>query len=296
MSKDTTCEAVERLQRDVEVYIAPNAEGDILTMPPRITQSDDGTLQLQLVNAEGDAGEHVYPVRWFKELYEQGLVLVATEGKAFLMRAADFKAHLPHRTPEELRLGDLSDTAEATVVGLSNLVDFDDLPPPARTLAEVANQVYDRNASLDKPANAPRRHLSYVLMLDALIAAPAAVQAALQGLRDELVTSDPALALVGSPAAMPCLAAAPLAVYHDINGTVCDLRPDGSLNVQRSDPPRVVTFDPREAFALASFFHLPGVMPVIERAEAERQMASELGFQEAQREEAELITAGKLDR
>jgi len=201
MSKDTTCEAVETLQRDVEVFIAPNAEGDILSMPPRITQAPDGTLQVQLVGPEGEPGEHVYPVRRVVQLYEHGLVLVGSDRHAFLLREADYRAHLPRRTPEELALDDLNDQAEATVVGLTNLVDYDDLALPARTLMEVANQVYGRNASTDEPANAPRRHLGYVLMLDALIAAPEAVQAALQGLRDDLVAADPALALVGSVAA-----------------------------------------------------------------------------------------------
>ncbi|MDQ5851093.1 MAG: hypothetical protein M3380_03275 [Chloroflexota bacterium] len=38
------------------------------------------------------------------------------------------------------------------------------------------------------------------------------------------------------------------------------------------------------------------VMSVIARAEAERQTAAELGFQEAQREEAELIANGFYDK
>ena len=47
--------------------------------------------------------------------------------------------------------------------------------------------------------------------------------------------------------------------------------------------------------ALATFFRMPGVLPLIEQAEVERQTAAELGFQEAQREEAELIAAGTID-
>ena len=91
------------------------------------------------------------------------------------------------------------------------------------------------------------------------------------------------------------LAPVPLAIYHDIDGTTCDLRPVGTLNVQRSDPTRVVTFDPKEVFALAAFFQLPGVKALIERTDAERQMVSELGFQESQREEAEKIARGEID-
>ena len=295
MTANGTHKSATKLQREVEVYIAPNAEGDILTMPPRVVRLPDGTLQLQVLNPEGEAGEYVYPVRRFQELYEQGLVLVGTEGKAWLMQVEDFKAHLPHPTPEELHLDDLGDQAEATVVGLSNLVDFDDQPPPARTLLEVANQVYGRNASHDEPTNAPRRRLGYVLMLDALIAAPAAVQAALQDLRDELVAADPALAIVGSVAAMPCLTPAPLAVYHRINNSTFNLSPDGTFTIERSEHP-LIRLDPDTTFDVAMFFRMPGVMPLIERAESERQTASELDFQEAQREEAELIASGYYDR
>ena len=48
--------------------------------------------------------------------------------------------------------------------------------------------------------------------------------------------------------------------------------------------------------ALATFFRMPGVLPLIERADAERQTASELGLQEAQREEAEKVESGYYDR
>ena len=195
---NSTQTTVERLQREVDLYAAPSAHPDILPQPPRVTRAPDGTLQVQLVNDVGEFGDLVFPVTRVVQLYQHGLVLVGTEGKAFLMHEADYQAHLPKLTAAERRLEDLSDTAEATVVGLMNEVDLDHLPPAARTLAEVANQVYDRNASMDVPTNAPRRRLGYVLMLDALIAAPEAVQQALQGVRDDLVASDPALALVGS--------------------------------------------------------------------------------------------------
>ena len=115
-------------------------------------------------------------------------------------------------------------------------------------------------------------------------------------MRDDLVASDPALALVGSPEAMPRLAAVPLAVYHSLDATDFHLEPDGALTMsQRSSGAPKVQFTPEEVLALATFFRMPGVMPLIERAEAARQTAAELGFQESQREEAELIAAGKID-
>ncbi len=100
--------------------------------------------------------------------------------------------------PESVHLGDLTDWAEALTHGLNTTIDEDTLSPAARLLLDAAARVYDRYAILDDPANAPGRRLAYVLMLDAFISAPEAVQAALQGLRDDLVASDPALALVGS--------------------------------------------------------------------------------------------------
>ncbi len=65
---------------------------------------------------------------------------------------------------------------------------------------------------------------------------------------------------------------------------------------QRSNGAPKVQLTPEEVLALATFFRMPGVMPLIERAEAERQTAAELGFQESQRQEAELIARGELDR
>ena len=96
---------------------------------------------------------------------------------------------------------------------------------------------------------------------------------------------------------MPCLAPVPLAVFHELAQTNVYLAPDGSLSV--SDRPENglgVQFMPEEVLALATFFRMPGVMPLIERADAERQPATEIGFQESQREEAELVASGFYDR
>ena len=105
--------------------------------------------------------------------------------------------------PEPVQLRDLTDWAEALTHGLNTTIDEDTLSPAARLLLDAAARVYDRYAILDDPANAPGRRLAYVLMLDAFISAPEAVQQALQGLRDDLVASDPTLALVGSVEGRP---------------------------------------------------------------------------------------------
>ena len=70
----------------------------------------------------------------------------------------------------------------------------------------------------------------------------------------------------------------PLAVNHTIDGVICELRPDGALNLS-SSPLGLVRMEPREAYALAMFMRSPAAVALLEAQNAARQTESELDFQ-----------------
>jgi len=77
----------------------------------------------------------------------------------------------------------------------------------------------------------------------------------------------------------------PLAVNHTIDGVICELRPDGALDLS-STPLGLVRLHPREAYALGMFLRSPAVAALLEAQRAARMTASEIGFQQDQAEEA----------
>jgi len=70
----------------------------------------------------------------------------------------------------------------------------------------------------------------------------------------------------------------PLAVNHTIDGVICELRPDGALDVS-STTLGLVRMEPREAYALAMFMRSPAVAALLEAQNAARMTESELSFQ-----------------
>jgi hypothetical protein len=76
----------------------------------------------------------------------------------------------------------------------------------------------------------------------------------------------------------------PLAVNHTIDGVICELRPDGALDLS-STPLGLVRMEPREAYALGMFMRSPAAVALLEAQNALRMTASELGFQQDQAEE-----------
>ena len=181
--------------RRIEILVAPNCEPDILANVPRVTTGEDGDVYLTLSSAAGDDGPTRYRVRELARLYRFGLVLLATGKQAFLMSADDYDHTAPKRTREELQQSDLTDDAEAMLVGTLAGVDDNDLSPAARTLWDASSEVLE---GADRYT--ARERFGYVLALDALIASPEAVQRALRSLRAQLVRCDPALALVDQEA------------------------------------------------------------------------------------------------
>ena len=74
------------------------------------------------------------------------------------------------------------------------------------------------------------------------------------------------------------LAHTPLAVNHTIDGMICELRPDGELDLS-STALGLVRMEPREAYALGMFLRSPAAVALLEAQNAARMTASELGFQ-----------------
>ncbi len=77
----------------------------------------------------------------------------------------------------------------------------------------------------------------------------------------------------------------PLAVNHTIDGVICELRPDGALELSSTDL-GLVRMEPCEAYALGMFMRSPAVVALLEAQNAARMTEGELSFQDDQAEEA----------
>jgi hypothetical protein len=84
----------------------------------------------------------------------------------------------------------------------------------------------------------------------------------------------------------------PLAVNHTIDGVICELRPDGTLELS-STALGLVRMAPRDAYALGMFLRTPAAVALLEAQNAARQTESELGFQDDQAEEAARMAAAR---
>jgi hypothetical protein len=84
----------------------------------------------------------------------------------------------------------------------------------------------------------------------------------------------------------------PLAVNHTIDGVICELRPNGALDVS-STTLGLVRLEPREAYALGMFMRSPAAVALLEAQNAARQTDGELSFQDDQAEEAVRMAAAR---
>jgi len=84
----------------------------------------------------------------------------------------------------------------------------------------------------------------------------------------------------------------PLAVNHTIDGVICELRPDGELNLS-STALGLVRMEPRDAYALGMFMRSPAAVAILEAQNAARQTESELSYQDDQAEEAVRLAAAR---
>ena len=139
----------------------------------------------------------------------------------------------------------------------------------------------------------PEHRHAVQLQLDALIMQPEVLAWVAREARDHLVeveaaegdpvrrvcrVIDEALASRGVVTTETAPAHVPLAVNHTIDGVICELRPDGALDLS-STPLGLVRMEPRDAYALAMFLRSPAAVALLEAQNAARMTASELDFQ-----------------
>jgi hypothetical protein len=101
--------------------------------------------------------------------------------------------------PERLKsspvfLEDLTNWAEGVTYGINGVLDKALLTHEAKFLCQVSADILSRYDRKLHPEHASYHRLSEVLLLEAFIASPAAVQNALQMLRSLLLEEDPELA------------------------------------------------------------------------------------------------------
>ena len=70
----------------------------------------------------------------------------------------------------------------------------------------------------------------------------------------------------------------PLAVNHTIDGVICELRPDGTLELS-STALGLVRMAPRAAYALGMFMRSPAAVALLEAQHALRMTEGELSYQ-----------------
>ena len=91
-------------------------------------------------------------------------------------------------------LGDVTSWADGVTAGITGVVDHALLSDEADFLWDVSADILNRHAGRHDPDDLPYQRLSSVLLLEALIASPAAVQDALRMLRALLLEEDPKVA------------------------------------------------------------------------------------------------------
>jgi hypothetical protein len=84
----------------------------------------------------------------------------------------------------------------------------------------------------------------------------------------------------------------PLAINHTIDGVICELRPDGTLELS-STALGLVRMAPREAYALGMFLRSPAAVALLEAQHVRRMTEGELSFQKDQAEEAVRLAAAR---
>jgi hypothetical protein len=88
-------------------------------------------------------------------------------------------------------LGDVTDWADGVTAGITGVIDHALVSDAADFLWDVSADILNRHCARNDPDDLPYQRLSSVLLLEALIASPAAVQDALRMLRALLLEEDP---------------------------------------------------------------------------------------------------------
>ncbi len=146
------------------------------------------------VAAQRRTAHHHGMIAGIRQILEHLEALAVAEAEAHASQPA-----VPER-PEEVQpetsidLVDYTSWAEAATYGITGVLDTTLLTREAHFLWEVSADILNRRPRIKHPAEVPYVRLSSVLLLEALIASPAAVQNALEVLRALLLEEDPEVA------------------------------------------------------------------------------------------------------
>lgn len=266
-------EQLKKTPRRRTFYATQAAEPSILEHTPRIVRGEQEHLFVHLGPGPETHPDDVYPVQRVTHLLGADLVTITTKTAVFLMTDKEYTRSIPEEEQQEERDARelIKDADELIAVYANNR--------GGSTMPAVTEALYSASGHLIESSDATQQRVGYVLALDAFLASPGALEQAVRNLRTKLVASDPDLAMLGSTPVTP-EQVVPLAVCHQINGEEFSLEPDGTLTCVLGDK-----LAPRDVFDLLTFFRMPGVAALIDRAEIERQTQTELEWQEAKRQE-----------
>ena len=179
MTINTTQDAGQRLQESAQYLQERHA----------LCQVIDEHVAAQQRNAH-----HHGMIAGIRQILEHLKALAIAEAEAQESQPA-----VPER-PEQVQpasnidLVDYTSWAEAATYGITGVLDKTLLTREADFLWEVSADILNRRPRIKNPDEVPYVRLSSVLLLEALIASPAAVQNALEVLRALLLEEDPEVA------------------------------------------------------------------------------------------------------
>jgi hypothetical protein len=201
------------------------------------------------------------------------------------------------RTPDELDAANRLTEADDLVALFASMRGDQLLTPAALAL-------YDAGVKLVQDQNLTTRRMGYLLGLDAMLASPGAIEQVAQQLRTALAASDPALALVPEPAALPIGEGAPVEpdlsgvstspagspplplLLRDIDDMSFRLEPDGGLEFDSASDGEIIRLAPADAYALALFLAAGDVQQImvdaalLRRCVEEQEIAADLAADE----------------
>ncbi len=108
-------------------------------------------------------------------------------------QAGKLHGNVRPKIDEPLALQDVTDRLERLTETLMLYVDDEHIPSQAEPRWTAGRSAYVETLDHAKHMHRPRRRLAYLWLLDALLASPDAIVAAVQAARDELVATDEAL-------------------------------------------------------------------------------------------------------
>ena len=188
----TTTEATTKRTRPIDIYAAPDCDIDLLSEVPRVTLGANGKHQIALVNPDGTIDdEAVTEVEDMTMIPQCDLCVVRTRTGVYMMKQSDYEANIPKRTPEEMDRQDIKGWVESTIYGLIEGISQVGLSGSAAVYWHAGAKLVESGGP-----GSPKERLGFLMMLDALIAAPEAVQGALQASRNDYVALHPELALM----------------------------------------------------------------------------------------------------